>query len=72
MYVFLVDEWKRKKKLSFVPIPSYIAHGLHDFENESLRFLVMPRFGSDIHKLWLEANKQFKRETVAKIAITMV
>lgn len=67
-----MEEWKKNKKLSMLPIPAYIAHGLHTHDGESLRFLVMPRFGSDLHKLWLTANKKFKRETVAKVALTMV
>ena len=69
---FVVDEWRKQRKLSFLPIPAYIAHGLHTHDKEKLRFLVMPRFGLDLHKLWLQANKKFKRETVCKIAIIMV
>ena len=69
---FLVEEWRKAKKLSYVPVPQYVAHGLHTHNENSLRFLVMPRFGTDLHKLWLEADKMFKRETVAQIAIMMV
>ena len=67
-----VEQWRKRNKISFVPIPAYIAHGLHNFDGEALRFLVMPRFGTDLHQLWLKANKRFKRETVSKIAIIMV
>jgi len=69
---FAVEDWKKKQKLKFLGVPPYVAHGLHDKENESFRFLVMPRLGDDIHNLWLKAKKRFRRATVAKIAIQMV
>ncbi|XP_076811021.1 serine/threonine-protein kinase VRK1-like [Clavelina lepadiformis] len=67
-----IETWKKRTKVPFLGVPSYIAHGLHERNKEKLRFLVMPRFGSDLHNLWLKAGKKFKRETVAKIAIMML
>nr|CAB3267652.1 serine/threonine-protein kinase VRK1 [Phallusia mammillata] len=67
-----IEEWAKKHKRSFVGVPKYIAQGRHEQSGENLRFMVMPRCGTDLHKLWLKAGKSFKRATVAKIAIQMI
>ena len=43
----------------------------HNFHKQ-FRFLVMPRFGSDLHKLWLNADKKFHRSTVNQVAVALV
>ena len=40
--------------------------------NKQFRFLVMPRFGSDLHKIWLNADKKFHRSTVNQVAVSLV
>ena len=67
-----VDEWKRSKKLRFLGVPNYIAHGLYERGRDTLRFLVMPRFGRDLHAIWEGCGKSFKRKTVSQIALQLV
>uniref|UniRef100_H2YNL1 Protein kinase domain-containing protein n=1 Tax=Ciona savignyi TaxID=51511 RepID=H2YNL1_CIOSA len=67
-----IDKWRKKTKLPFVGIPPYIAHGLHGSGDNGLRFMVMPRCGTDLHKTWLKLNKKFTRTTIAKLAIFMI
>lgn len=64
--------WKNKTHLSYVGIPAYTSHGLHANGKENLRFMVMPRYGSDLHSLWLKANKKFPRATVCQLAIELI
>nr|XP_039249557.1 serine/threonine-protein kinase VRK1-like [Styela clava] len=64
--------WKNKARLSYVGIPAYVAHGLHANGKENLRFMVMPRYGCDLHNLWLKADKKFSRVTVCQLAIELL
>jgi len=67
-----IEEWKKAKKLNFLSIPAFVAQGIHQLNNKQLRFLVMPRFGSDLHKLWLNADKKFHRSTVNQVAVALL
>lgn len=68
----MLTSWMKKARLPYVGIPAYIAHGLHQHGKENLRFMVMPRFGTDLHNLWVKAEKRFKRATVCQIAIELI
>nr|XP_002131080.1 serine/threonine-protein kinase VRK1 [Ciona intestinalis] len=71
-----IEKWRKSMKLQFVGIPPYIAHGLHNNTNgnreDGMRFLVMPRCGTDLHNLWIKSGKKFTRATVSKIAILII
>ena len=41
-------------------------------DGEDVRFLVMPRFGRDLQKLFLENGSRFNREFCAQIATKML
>jgi len=67
-----IEEWKKSRKLKFLSIPAFVAQGIHQLNNKQLRFLVMPRFGSDLHKIWLNADKKFHRSTVNQVAVSLL
>jgi len=67
-----IEDWKRSKKLKHLPVPPFIACGLHKLNEKKLRFLVMPKFGLDLQKLWEKAGKQFCHATVVKVALAML
>ncbi len=46
----MLEEYKRKKKLSFLGLPKFIGGGSHDQNSVSYRFLIMERFGDNINK----------------------
>ncbi|KAK9882964.1 hypothetical protein WA026_001181 [Henosepilachna vigintioctopunctata] len=64
-----VDEFKNKKKLQTFGMPTYIGSGSHEHKNEKYRFLVMPRFGTDIWKLFLENGNTLPSSTVFKLGV---
>lgn len=45
----MIDEWKKKMKLSFLGLPKYIGSGTHDYNKTQYRFLIMERFGDNIN-----------------------
>lgn len=67
-----VEEFKNKKKVKVLGMPSYLGSGSHEFKNQKYRFLVMQKFGKDIWKLFLENGRKFPIPTVFKLAIQIL
>ncbi|KAF8764884.1 serine/threonine-protein kinase VRK1-like isoform X2 [Argiope bruennichi] len=59
-----IEEWMRKKKLSFLGMPKFIGSGSHEHRGIKYRFMVMERFGEDLQKLLDRNNKVFPLKTV--------
>lgn len=75
MYIILtvtVDDWVKNKKMKYLGVPKYIAHGTHQRDKENFRFMVMPRFGSDLQKIFEGCGKHFAKETVLALGLRMV
>jgi vaccinia related kinase len=73
VHVFaLVSSWADKEKIKYLGVPKYIAHGNHKRGSEEFRFLVMPRFGTDLQKIFEGCGKQFSKETVLALGLRMV
>jgi vaccinia related kinase len=53
-----IDAFKKKNKLKSLGMPEFIASGSQEIENIKHRFLVLPRFGRDIWKIFTD-NKGF-------------
>ena len=70
--LFLVDEFKRAKKLKTFGMPRFVASGQHESGGVKYRFMVMDRFGSDLQKLFEQHGKKFPVKTVFTLAIQMV
>lgn len=60
---------RRMKKLG---MPCYCGSGSHVFKGERYRFLVLPRFGSDLHKLFEKHGRRFHLNTALSIGIQIV
>lgn len=45
----MIDEWKKKIKLSFLGLPKYIGSGTYVANGTDHRFLIMERFGDNIN-----------------------
>jgi len=67
-----IKEWINLKKLKYLGIPAFIAQGSHTLGENKMRFMVMPRFGDDLHKLWIKADKKFKYVTIVKVILSML
>lgn len=75
MYIILtvtVDDWVKNKRMKYLGVPKYIAHGTHQRDKENFRFMVMPRFGSDLQKIFEGCGKHFAKETVLALGLRMV
>ena len=49
-----------------------MSSGIHNYNKNDLRYLIMPRFGRDLQKLFEENGKKFDRELIAQIATKML
>lgn len=47
---FVVEDYKRRNNLESLGMPSYVASGNHDCKGQKYRFMVIPRYGQDLHK----------------------
>lgn len=70
--LFAVDDWIKKMKVNYLPIPKYITSGCHDFKGVKYRFMVMKRFGDDIHKHFTAAGRNFCDKTICYLALRLV
>ncbi|EZA61992.1 hypothetical protein DMN91_003440 [Ooceraea biroi] len=67
-----IDSWQKKKKLSALGMPRYIASGSHEFKSTKYRFLVIDRYGRDLWKIFEENNRQFPEHIVYKLALQII
>lgn len=67
-----VDKFKKDHKLKHLGMPIFIGAGSQDVEEMKHRFLVMPRYGRDIWKIFLEQNRKFPLHTVYRLGIQLI
>ena len=67
-----IDKFAKSNKLNVLGIPKFMASGVTAYNAKDVRYLVMPRFGRDLQKLFEENGKQFNRELLAQIATKML
>lgn len=67
-----IEEFKQTHKLKHLGMPNFIGSGSHDLEGLKHRFIVMPRYGSDIWSYYLSHNKKFPLATVYRLALQMI
>lgn len=53
-------------------MPHYVTSGSTEINGDKHRFVVMPRYGKDIWKLYLANNKKLPTHTVLRLGIQMV
>ncbi|ODN06258.1 Serine/threonine-protein kinase VRK1 [Orchesella cincta] len=46
----MIDEWKKSHHLESLGMPCYMASGNHECKGQKYRFMIIPRFGQDLHK----------------------
>lgn len=67
-----IESFKRNNGLKMLGMPVYYGSGSLEYKDEKYRFLVMDKFGSDLHKLYLENGKEFPTDTVFKLGIQIM
>lgn len=67
-----IDKFKKDHKLKTLGMPEFIAMGSHEIEQLKHRFIVLPRFGRDISKIFVEQNNKIPLNTVYRLSWQMV
>jgi len=67
-----IDKFGKDNKIKQLGMPIFIGSGSHEIEGMKHRFLVMPRYGQDIWKIFLEQNRSFPLHTVYRIGWQIV
>lgn len=71
--IFLsVEAFRKKHGLKSLGMPYFIGHGSHEINKIRHRFIVMPRFGSDVWSKYLSNGEKLPLHTVYRLAIQMV
>ncbi|XP_022188225.2 serine/threonine-protein kinase VRK1 isoform X2 [Nilaparvata lugens] len=63
-----IDSWVAKNDMSALGMPYFVGAGSHMYRGEHYRFLIIPRFGLDLHKVFVEKGKKFHIKTALTIA----
>lgn len=53
-------------------MPRYCGSGSHTYRGEKYRFLVLPRFGNDLHKVFEKHGRRFHLRTALALGIQIV
>lgn len=67
-----VNAFKSSRGLKCLGLPNLIAMGNPTYNGEKLRFLVIPRFNTDLQKLFESNGKKFPAGTVFRVALQVL
>ena len=67
-----ITEWKKQHHLNFLGVPPLVGFGTTTYKDVKYRFIIMERYGEDIHKLFQDSGRQLPTQTVCNIAIKVV
>lgn len=68
----MIDSWCKSQGKKRIGVPTYEGSGSHVYEGEKYRFLVIPRYGIDIGKLFLSNGRKLPTKLVNKLAVQML
>ncbi|XP_055851794.1 nucleosomal histone kinase 1 [Episyrphus balteatus] len=67
-----ITQFKKTHNLKSFGMPYLVGSGSHDINNVKHRFVVMPRYGSDIWKFFLENGRKIPEHTIYRLALQML
>ncbi|XP_055533671.1 nucleosomal histone kinase 1 [Wyeomyia smithii] len=67
-----IVKFMKSRGLKHLGMPNFVGNGSHDLQNMKHRFLVMPRYSSDIWSIFLRNEKRFPLHTVYRIGLQML
>ncbi|XP_034660066.1 nucleosomal histone kinase 1 [Drosophila subobscura] len=67
-----IKQFKQQRGLKTLGMPYILASGSADVNGQKHRFIVMPRYGSDISKFFKENDKRLPEGTVYRLALQML
>lgn len=68
----MIDAWVAKNGVKALGMPYYVGGGSHFYNGERYRFLVLPRFGQDVQKLFLKNHRKLHVKTAFTLASYIV
>lgn len=70
--LFAVQSWCKLYRRRRVGVPTYEGSGSHMYQGQRYRFLVIPRYGVDVGKLFASQGKKLSTKLVNGLAVQMV
>ncbi|XP_025105212.1 serine/threonine-protein kinase VRK1-like isoform X2 [Pomacea canaliculata] len=67
-----IAEWTQLRKLRYLGIPPLLGAGQHTKGGKHYRYLVMPRFSTDLQKVFVNAGRSFLEKTTYSIGLRML
>lgn len=68
-----LEEYKNISRLKHLGVPRFVASGSHTRKKDNYRFLVMPRFGSDLQRILDHLDGQkFTRKTACSVGLQVL
>ncbi|KAK9510214.1 hypothetical protein O3M35_005046 [Rhynocoris fuscipes] len=64
----LINEWKTRKKLHSLGMPHFYSFGSHIHRGTRMRFIVLPRYGESIEKMFVKHSYKFHVKTALTLA----
>jgi len=63
-----ISEWVAQRNMKTLGMPYFLGAGSHHFAGEHYRFLVLPRFGLDLEKVFIRYGRKFHVKTAFTLA----
>ncbi|EDV91120.1 nucleosomal histone kinase 1 [Drosophila grimshawi] len=67
-----INNFKRQQSLKSLGMPHILANGSTDINGHKHRFIVMPRYGSDLSKFYVQNGNRLPEATVYRLALQML
>ncbi|XP_012936158.1 serine/threonine-protein kinase VRK1 [Aplysia californica] len=68
----LIQAFIQEHKLQYLPVPPFLGTGSHMYMSNEYRFLVMPRYGTDLQKLLDQAGGTFPAQVVFAVGLRIL
>ncbi|XP_043281198.1 serine/threonine-protein kinase VRK1-like [Venturia canescens] len=68
----MIDTWCQSQGKERIGVPTYEGSGSHFYQGKRYRFLVIPRYGTDVGKLFLSYDRKLPTKIVNSLAIQML
>ncbi|KAI4479763.1 hypothetical protein M0804_010813 [Polistes exclamans] len=68
----MIESWCKTQRKRRIGVPTYEGSGSHIYNGQRYRFLVIPRYGIDIGKLFILNNRKLPTKLVNNLAVQML
>lgn len=68
----MIKTWCDSQRKNRIGIPTYEGSGSHVYQKERFRFLVIPRYGIDVGKIFESRGRKLSAKFVNSLAIQML